>query len=282
MQILDGKAFAADYRLKLAEKVKNLKETDNIVPGLAVVIIGEDPASQIYVRNKMKACEAAGIKSFNVVLPETITQSEAEAEVKKLAENSEVDGIIVQLPLPKKFDEKRILSLIPVEKDVDGLSSENLGKLLKGEDSLISCTPYGIIELLKGYGVKFAGKSAVVLGRSNMVGKPVAALLLRENATVTVCHSKTENIASYTKNADVLVAAIGKAKFVTADMVKDGAIVVDVGINRIDGKIYGDVDYESVKDKCSLITPVPGGVGPMTVTMLLQNTFNACIKNRRK
>lgn len=282
MQILDGKAFAADYRLKLAEKVKNLKETDNIVPGLAVVIIGEDPASQIYVRNKMKACEAAGIKSFNVVLPETITQSEAEEEVKKLAENSEVDGIIVQLPLPKKFDEKRILSLIPVEKDVDGLSSENLGKLLKGEDSLISCTPYGIIELLKGYGVKFAGKSAVVLGRSNMVGKPVAALLLRENATVTVCHSKTENIASYTKNADILVAAIGKAKFVTADMVKDGAIVVDVGINRIDGKIYGDVDYESVKDKCSLITPVPGGVGPMTVTMLLQNTFNACIKNRRK
>ena len=282
MQILDGKAFAADYRLKLAEKVKNLKETDNIVPGLAVVIIGEDPASQIYVRNKMKACEAAGIKSFNVVLPETITQSEAEEEVKKLAENSEVDGIIVQLPLPKKFDEKRILSLIPVEKDVDGLSSENLGKLLKGEDSLISCTPYGIIELLKGYGVKFAGKMAVVLGRSNMVGKPVAALLLRENATVTVCHSKTENIASYTKNADILVAAIGKAKFVTADMVKDGAIVVDVGINRIDGKIYGDVDYESVKDKCSLITPVPGGVGPMTVTMLLQNTFNACIKNRRK
>ncbi len=282
MQILDGKAFAADYRLKIAEKVKNLKETDNIVPGLAVVIIGEDPASQIYVRNKMKACEAAGIKSFNVVLPETITQSEAEEEVKKLAENSEVDGIIVQLPLPKKFDEKRILSLIPVEKDVDGLSSENLGKLLKGEDSLISCTPYGIIELLKGYGVKFAGKTAVVLGRSNMVGKPVAALLLRENATVTVCHSKTENIASYTKNADILVAAIGKAKFVTADMVKDGAIVVDVGINRIDGKIYGDVDYESVKDKCSLITPVPGGVGPMTVTMLLQNTFNACIKNRRK
>ena len=282
MQILDGKAFAADYRLKLAEKVKNLKETYNIVPGLAVVIIGEDPASQIYVRNKMKACEAAGIKSFNVVLPETITQSEAEEEVKKLAENIEVDGIIVQLPLPKKFDEKRILSLIPVEKDVDGLSSENLGKLLKGEDSLISCTPSGIIELLKGYGVKFAGKSAVVLGRSNMVGKPVAALLLRENATVTVCHSKTENIASYTKNADILVAAIGKAKFVTVDMVKDGAIVVDVGINRIDGKIYGDVDYESVKDKCSLITPVPGGVGPMTVTMLLQNTFNACIKNRRK
>ena len=186
------------------------------------------------------------------------------------------------MPLPKKFDEKRILSLIPVEKDVDGLSSENLGKLLKGEDSLISCTPYGIIELLKGYGVKFAGKTAVVLGRSNMVGKPVAALLLRENATVTVCHSKTENIASYTKNADILVAAIGKAKFVTADMVKDGAVVVDVGINRIDGKIYGDVDYESVKDKCSLITPVPGGVGPMTVTMLLQNTFNACIKNRRK
>ena len=282
MQILDGKAFAAEYRLKLAEKVKNLKETENIVPGLAVVIIGEDPASQIYVRNKMKACEAAGIKSFNVVLPETVTQSEAEEEVKILAENCEVDGIIVQLPLPKKFDEKRILSLIPVEKDVDGLSSENLGKLLKGEDSLISCTPYGIIELLKGYGVKFAGKNAVVLGRSNMVGKPVAALLLRENATVTVCHSKTENIELYTKNADVLVAAIGKAKFVTADMVKDGAIVVDVGINRIDGKIYGDVDYEAVSGKCSLITPVPGGVGPMTVTMLLQNTFNACVKNRRK
>lgn len=280
MQILDGKNFAAEYRLKLAEKVKKLKEESGVVPGLAVVIIGEDPASQIYVRNKMKACEAAGIKSFNVVLPETVSQSEAEREVKNLAENSEVDGIIVQLPLPKRFDEKRILSLIPVEKDVDGLSGENLGRLLKGEDSLISCTPYGIIELLKGYGVTFSGKNAVVIGRSNMVGKPIAALLLRENATVTVCHSKTENIKNYTKNADILVAAIGKAKFVTADMVKKGAVVVDVGINRIDGKIYGDVDYENVKDLCSFITPVPGGVGPMTVTMLLQNTFNACVKNR--
>lgn len=281
MQILDGKTFAAEYRLKLAEKVKNLKEESGVVPGLAVVIIGEDPASQIYVRNKMKACEAAGIKSFNVVLPETVSQSEAEQEVKKLAANSEVDGIIVQLPLPKKFDEERILSLIPVEKDVDGLSSENLGKLLKGEDSLISCTPFGIIELLKGYGVTFAGKNAVVIGRSNMVGKPVAALLMRENATVTVCHSKTENIKNYTKNADILVAAIGKAKFVTADMVKKGAVVVDVGINRIDGKIYGDVDFENVKDLCSYITPVPGGIGPMTVTMLLQNTYNACVKNRK-
>lgn len=281
MQILDGKNFAAEYRLKLAEKVKKLKEESGVVPGLAVVIIGEDPASQIYVRNKMKACEAAGIKSFNVVLPETVSQSEAEREVKNLAETSEVDGIIVQLPLPKKFDEKRILSLIPVEKDVDGLSGENLGRLLKGEDSLISCTPYGIIELLKGYGVTFSGKNAVVIGRSNMVGKPIAALLLRENATVTVCHSKTENIKNYTKNADILVAAIGKAKFVTADMVKKGAVVVDVGINRIDGKIYGDVDYENVKDLCSFITPVPGGVGPMTVTMLLQNTFNACVKNRK-
>ena len=281
MQILDGKNFAAEYRLKLAEKVKKLKEESGVVPGLAVVIIGEDPASQIYVRNKMKACEAAGIKSFNVVLPETVSQSEAEREVKNLAENSEVDGIIVQLPLPKRFDEKRILSLIPVEKDVDGLSGENLGRLLKGEDSLISCTPYGIIELLKGYGVTFSGKNAVVIGRSNMVGKPIAALLLRENATVTVCHSKTENIKNYTKNADILVAAIGKAKFVTADMVKKGAVVVDVGINRIDGKIYGDVDYENVKDLCSFITPVPGGVGPMTVTMLLQNTFNACVKNRK-
>lgn len=282
MKILDGKAFAAEYRLKLAEKVKNLKDSKNIVPGLAVVIIGEDPASQIYVRNKIKACELAGIKSFNVVLPETSSQSEVENEVKMLAENDEVDGIIVQLPLPKKFDEKSILSLIPVHKDVDGLASENLGKLLKGEDSLISCTPYGIIELLKGYGVEFAGKSAVVLGRSNMVGKPIAALLLRENATVTVCHSKTENICNYTKNADILIAAIGKAKFVTEDMVKEGAIVVDVGINRIDGKIYGDVDYEAVSNKCSLITPVPGGVGPMTVTMLLQNTLNACFKNRVK
>lgn len=281
MQILDGKNFAAEYRLKLAEKVKKLKEESGVVPGLAVVIIGEDPASQIYVRNKMKACEAAGIKSFNVVLPETVSQSEAEREVKNLAENSEVDGIIVQLPLPKKFDEKRILSLIPVEKDVDGLSGENLGRLLKGEDSLISCTPYGIIELLKGYGVTFSGKNAVVIGRSNMVGKPIAALLLRENATVTVCHSKTENIKNYTKNADILVAAIGKAKFVTDDMVKKGAVVVDVGINRVDGKIYGDVDYENVKDLCSFITPVPGGVGPMTVTMLLQNTFNACVKNRK-
>ena len=277
--ILNGKEYSLKFREELKQKVAILKEKHGITPGLAVVIIGEDSASQIYVRNKIKASEDVGLNSVTVRLSEDITQEEAENEVYKLACRSDIDGIIVQLPLPKKFDSAKILSKIPTEKDVDGLCAENLGKLLVGEEALISCTPNGIIQLLKGYGIEFTGKHAVVIGRSNMVGKPISALLQKEDCTVTMCHSKTQNIKQYTLQADILVAAIGKANYVTSDMVKDGAIVVDVGINRVDGKLYGDVDYENVFNKASYITPVPGGVGPMTVTMLMFNAFTACLRN---
>ncbi len=279
MVILDGKSYSLKFKNELKEKVEILKEKHGIVPGLAVVIIGNDPASEIYVRNKIKGAEYVGINSTAIKLEETVSQEEAEKAVENLANNPCIDGIIVQLPLPKKFDTQKILSKIPTNKDVDGLCAENLGKLLLGEETLISCTPYGIIQLLKGYDIDFSGKNAVVIGRSNMVGKPVSLLLQKENCTVTMCHSKTQNLKEFTKNADILVAAIGRANFVTKDMVKDGAIVVDVGINRVDGRIYGDVDFENVKDNCSYITPVPGGVGPMTVTMLLYNSFIACLRN---
>lgn len=280
MIILDGKSFAAEFRAKIASKVEKLKNDFNVTPGLAVVIIGDDAASQIYVRNKIKACEAAGMRSFTVRLSSDVTQAEAEEAVKELAERDDVDGLMVQMPLPKHLNSDKILKLIPTEKDVDGLCAENLGKLLVGEDALISCTPNGIIELLKGYDINLSGKHAVVLGRSNMVGKPISILLQKENCTVTMCHSKTVEVKRYTLQADVIIAAIGKANYLTADMVKDGAVVVDVGINRVDGKIYGDVDFENVKNKASYITPVPGGVGPMTVTMLLHNTVIACMRNR--
>ncbi|MBO5713627.1 MAG: bifunctional methylenetetrahydrofolate dehydrogenase/methenyltetrahydrofolate cyclohydrolase FolD [Clostridia bacterium] len=280
MEILDGKAFAIKYRSALKEKIDILNKNYGVTPGLAVVLVGEDPASQIYVRNKIKACDELGIKSFTVRLDESVSQEEVERVVKDLASNPEVDGLFVQLPMPKKFNAESILKHIPTEKDIDGLCAENLGKLLSGQKCLVSCTPNGIIELLKGYGVEFSGKQAVVIGRSNMVGKPISALLLNENCTVTTCHSKTQNLPFYTKNADIIVCAIGRANYLTADMVKDGAIVVDVGINRVDGKIYGDVDFENVKDKCSYITPVPGGVGPMTITMLMHNCFVACLRNR--
>lgn len=280
MILLNGKEFSLKFKDNLKEKIEKVKEKYNVTPGLAVVIIGNDPASEIYVRNKIKGAEYVGMNSFTIRLPEEISQEEAENEVYKLAVNPDVDGIIVQLPLPKKFNTAPILSKIPVEKDVDGLCSQNLGKLLVGEDALISCTPNGIIELLKGYNIDFNGKHAVVIGRSNMVGKPISILLQKENATVTMCHSRTVNIENYTKQADILVVAIGKDRFVTGDMVKEGAVVVDVGMNRVDGKLYGDVDFETVKEKASYITPVPGGVGPMTVTMLLYNSYVACVRNR--
>lgn len=280
MTILDGKAYSKELRVEVRQMAEAFSEKYGRQIGLAVVIIGEDPASQIYVRNKINATEESFIKSFSLRLPESISQEEAEREVKALAENPEVDGIIVQLPLPKKFDSSKILAHIPPEKDVDGLCSQNLGKLFMGEKTLISCTPYGIIKLLKRYGVEFSGKNAVVIGRSNMVGKPVSALLLKENCTVTICHSKTKDIKSVTKNADILVAAIGRANFVTADMVKPGAVVVDVGINRVDGKLYGDVKFDEVSEISSFITPVPGGVGPMTVTMLMYNTVVAAYRSK--
>ena len=280
MILLDGKAYSKELRLEIKENAEKFYKEYGRQVGLAVVIIGEDPASKIYVSNKIKASEESYIKSYSVRLPESVSQEEAELEVKKLAENPEVDGIIVQLPLPKKFDSAKILAHIPTEKDVDGLCAENLGKLFAGEKTLISCTPHGIIKLLKRYGVDFAGKNAVVLGRSNMVGKPMAGLLLKENCTVTICHSKTKDIKAVTKEADILVVAIGKSRFVTGDMVKDGAVVVDVGMNRDEGKLYGDVDFESVAEKSSYITPVPGGVGPMTVTMLMFNTVVAAFRSK--
>ena len=282
MIVLDGKLCSQNYRQLLKEKVALLKNELNSVPGLAVVIVGEDPASKIYVNNKIKACEQIGIYSKTVRIDESASQQEVEDAVKALANDESIDGIIVQLPLPKKFDSANVLKHIPTEKDVDGLGAENLGKLLMGEKCLISCTPNGIIKLLKEYGVSFQGKNAVVIGRSNMVGKPISLLLQQENCTVTMCHSRTVNLSEYTKKADVLVAAIGKDRFVTGDMVKEGAIVVDVGINRVDGVLYGDVDYESASQKASMITPVPGGVGPMTVTMLMYNTVTAFIRKNGK
>ena len=280
MTILDGKAYSKELRLEIRENAEKFYNEYGRQVGLAVVIIGEDPASKIYVNNKIKATEECYIKSYSVRLPESISQQEAEDEVKKLAENPEVDGIIVQLPLPKKFDSAKILAHIPTEKDVDGLCAENLGKLFAGEKTLISCTPHGIIKLLKRYGIDFAGKNAVVIGRSNMVGKPVAGLLLKENCTVTICHSKTKDIKAVTSQADILVIAIGRSRFVTGDMVKDGAVVVDVGMNREEGKLYGDVDFDTVAPKASFITPVPGGVGPMTVTMLMFNTVVAAFRSK--
>ncbi len=275
MKIVDGKALAAKLREELKEKIGALKKA----PGLAVVIVGNDSASQIYVRNKIKACGELGIRSYSYELPETATQKELEDVLDELAANPEVNGILLQLPLPKGLNAESAMSRIPFEKDVDGFSAENLGLLLLHKERTVACTPLGVMKILEDEGVEIAGKNAVVLGRSDTVGKPMAMLLLNANATVTVCHSKTKNLKEICKNADILVSAVGKAKFVTADMVKRGAVVIDVGINRDEnGKLCGDVDFENVKEKTSCITPVPGGVGPMTITMLMYNTYLATLK----
>ena len=275
MKIIDGKAYALQLRERLKIKITERDKT----PGLAVVIVGSDPASQIYVRNKIKACAEVGIRSYSYELPETATQKELETLLDALATDSQVDGILLQLPLPKGFDAEAAMSKIPFEKDVDGFSAQNLGLLTLHKERMVACTPLGVMKLLENEGVELSGKHAVVLGRSDTVGKPMAMLLLNANATVTVCHSKTKDIREICKTADILVSAVGKAKFVTADMVKQGAVVIDVGMNRDEtGKLCGDVDFESVKEKCSLITPVPGGVGPMTITMLMYNTALAAFK----
>lgn len=275
MKIIDGKALATKLREELKEKIGALKKA----PGLAVVIVGNDPASQIYVRNKIKACGELGIRSFSYELPETATQKELEDTLDELAANPKVNGILLQLPLPKGLNAESATSHIPFEKDVDGFSAENLGLLLLHKERTVACTPLGVMKIIEHEGVEIAGKNAVVLGRSDTVGKPMAMLLLNANATVTICHSKTQNLKEICKNADILVSAIGKAKFVTADMVKQGAVVIDVGINRDEnGKLCGDVDFENVKEKTSCITPVPGGVGPMTITMLMYNTYLATLK----
>ncbi len=270
MELLDGKALAAELRAELKEKIEKMQRK----PGLAVVIVGEDPASRIYVRNKIKACGELGIASYARELPASTTQAELEGVLDELARDKNLDGILLQLPLPAGLNEEAASAHIPFEKDVDGFSAQNLGLLMQGKQLVAACTPSGIMKLLERAGLNLTGKRAVVLGRSETVGKPMAMLLLNANATVTVCHSKTKNLKALCLEADVLVSAIGRAGFVTADMVKEGAVVVDVGINRDEnGRLCGDVDFENVKEKTSYITPVPGGVGPMTITMLLYNTY---------
>ena len=273
-QLLDGKVMSESLRGEIAQRVAALKEK-GVTPGLAVILVGEDPASQIYVRNKGVGCEQVGIHSVTIRLPETTTQSELEEHIRRLNADQSIHGILVQLPLPKGLDEAAALAVIAPEKDVDGFHIQNAGKLLNGLPGVIACTPKGALEMIRRTGVDLSGKEAVVVGRSNIVGKPMAMLLLQQNCTVTMCHSRTVNLAEHTRRADVLVAAVGKAKFITADMVKPGAIVIDVGINRVDGKVVGDVDFDAVREVAGWITPVPGGVGKMTITMLLANTVEA-------
>lgn len=273
--IIDGKQLVQSIRGEIAKEVEALA-AEGFQPGLAVVLVGEDPASAVYVRNKAKACEQVGIYSEVHRLPEETTQQELLALIDKLNRAANIHGILVQLPLPKHISEDAVIDAIAVEKDVDGFHPVNVGNLSIGKPSLLPCTPAGVIEIMKRAGVKIAGKRAVVIGRSNIVGKPVAMLLLREHATVTICHSRTENMKELCREADILVVAIGKAKFVTKEFVKPGAVVIDVGINRLpDGKLAGDVDFDDVVDTAGPITPVPGVVGPMTITMLLGNTVQA-------
>ncbi len=274
-QLLDGKLMSEELRVRIAERVAALKDK-GVQPGLAVILVGEDPASQIYVRNKEKGCEQVGMHSVVIRLPENTTQAELERHIRALNADASIHGILVQLPLPKHLNEAAALAVIVSEKDVDGFHVENAGKLLNGLPGVVACTPKGAMEMIRRTGVDLSGKEAVVVGRSNIVGKPMAMLLLQANCTVTMCHSRTADLAAHTRRADVLVAAVGKAKFITAEMVKPGAIVIDVGINRLEnGKVVGDVDFDSVKEVAGWITPVPGGVGRMTITMLLENTVEA-------
>lgn len=275
MAIIDGKAVSRAVREQVAAETAQLKEK-GIVPGLAVIIVGEDPASQVYVNNKEKACAEVGFYSEKFALPESTTQQELNALVEELNARKDINGILCQLPLPSHLNDKEVINLISPEKDVDAFHPVNVGAIMIGDYNFLPCTPAGVMELIHSTGVDISGKKAVVIGRSNIVGKPMAMLLLHENATVEITHSKTKNLSEITSQADILVAAIGKAKFVTADMIKEGAVVIDVGMNRDEnGKLCGDVDFASAADKCSFITPVPGGVGPMTISMLMKNTLTA-------
>ena len=275
MNIIDGKAVSKKVKEDVKAECEQLK-AKGIIPGLAVIIVGEDPASQVYVHNKEVACEACGFHSVKYALPAETTQEELNALIDELNDDNSINGILCQLPLPKHLDDKEVINRINPIKDVDAFHPVNVGAIMIGDYNYLPCTPAGVMELIHSTGVDVSGKKAVVIGRSNIVGKPMAMLLLHENATVEITHSKTQSLADVTKQADILVAAIGKAKFVTADMVKQGAVVIDVGMNRDEnGKLCGDVDFEGVKDKCSFITPVPGGVGPMTIAMLMKNTLTA-------
>ena len=279
-KIIDGKQISLDIKNELKEKVAKYKE-QGIEITLAVVKVGNDPASAVYVRNKEKACEYVGINSKTLALPEETTEEELLNVVKELNEDKNVNGILVQLPLPKHIDESKVLLTIDSTKDVDGFHPVNVGKMVIGEDTFLPCTPAGIIEMIKRTDIDIEGKECVVIGRSNIVGKPMAMLMLKENATVTIAHSRTKDLKEVTKRADIIVAAIGKAKFVTADYVKEGAVVIDVGMDRDEnGKLCGDVDFKSVSKVASAITPVPGGVGPMTVTMLLVNCLRSVELNK--
>ena len=276
--LIDGKKISAEIRAELKEEVKELAEKGGR-PGLAVVIVGEDPASKVYVRNKKLACEELGIYSEEYALPEETTQADLLALVETLNQHPNIDGILVQLPLPKHISDKAIIDAIQPEKDVDCFTAANVGRVSIGDYSILPCTPAGCIELIERSGIEIKGKECVVLGRSNIVGKPMAMLLLERHGTVTICHSRTKDLKEVTKRADILVCAIGKAGFVTADMVKPGAVIIDVGTNRTEaGKLCGDVDFEKVSPIASHITPVPGGVGPMTITILMKNTVTAAKK----
>lgn len=279
--IMDGKALSLKLKEQMKQRIAQLKQ-QGINPKLVVVLVGDNSASQVYVRNKHKSCGEVGIESEVITMPEQTTQQELLEVVERLNQDETVDGILVQLPLPKQIDEKTVLRSILPEKDVDGFHPVNVGLLSIGDECFAPATPSGIIAMFQEYGIDIAGKNCVVIGRSNIVGKPMAALLLKNNATVTICHSKTEDLASYTRRADVLIVATGRRHTLTAEMVKEGAVVVDVGMNRNEqGKLCGDVDYEEVKEKASFITPVPGGVGPMTITELLENTIQAAQRHHR-
>ena len=275
-KIIDGKEVSAQVKEQVKEEAAQLKAATGLQVGLAVVIVGNNPASRVYVNNKKKACEAVGFQSFEYALDEDTTQEELLELVEVLNENPQVNGILVQLPLPKQIDEKAIINAISPDKDVDAFHPSNVGRIMIGSYAFLPCTPAGVMELIASTGVSVSGKNCVVIGRSNIVGKPMAMLLLHQNGTVTICHSRTQNLKEICAQADILVAAVGKANFVTADMVKEGAVVIDVGINRnAQGKLCGDVDFAAVEPKAGYITPVPGGVGPMTIAMLMRNTLTA-------
>jgi methylenetetrahydrofolate dehydrogenase (NADP+) / methenyltetrahydrofolate cyclohydrolase len=279
-RVIDGNALAAKIRAHLAERANALKVSRGVTPCLAVILVGDDPGSQVYVRNKVAACEKAGFRSFTQVYAANVEPVTVLAKIAELNADPSVHGILVQLPLPRQFDAEVVLESIAPEKDVDGFHAANVGALMQGKPRVIPCTPYGVMKMLESEGVQIAGAEAVVVGRSNIVGKPMAMLLMAHNATVTLCHSRTRDLALHTRRADILVVAIGKERMITGDMIKPGATVIDVGMNRFSsgpsvGKLCGDVDFETAKEVAGLITPVPGGVGPMTITMLLTNTMEA-------
>lgn len=280
--VLDGKALSKKIKDEIKYKTAELIDIYHDVPSLAIIMVGNVSSSEVYVRNKQKACEYCGIKSVLIRFDENVTEEKLINEVNKLNKDDNIHGIIVQLPLPKHLNEDLIINSVSDEKDVDGFGLYNKGRLFSGMTSLIPATPFGIMKLLNEYNIEIEGKYAVVVGRSNIVGKPIAMLLLEKNATVTITHSKTKDLKNITKTADILVVAIGKTKFITADMVKEGAVIIDVGINRVDGKLYGDVDFDEVSKKASFITPVPGGVGPLTIASLLDNTLKAYIYKHNK